>query len=143
MTDSACAVVSTITIVRSVAAATSSGEPTTRAPRSRSGSLLSGATSWTTRANPFLARFNAMGPPMLPSPMNPTAPAIADLLLERGDHVAGEELEAAPFQLQRNQSARVQLGHDAVDPELLAELFQSIDDAGGRPERDLAGEDVL
>src|SRR5712692_566627 len=151
ITDSACAVVSTITIVRSVAAATSSGEPTTRAPRSRNGSTLSRATSCTTSANPFLARFKAMGPPMLPSPMNPTAPGIADLLgggrapalFERGDHVAGEELEAAPFQLERNQAAGVQLGHDAVDAELLAQLLQPIDDACGGPERDLAGEDVL
>src|SRR5712692_3436009 len=151
ITDSAWAVVSTITIVRSVAAATSSGDPATLAPRSRSGSTLSRATSCTTSENPFLARFNAMGPPMLPSPMNPTAPGIANLLgggralalLERGDHVASEELEAAPFQLQRNQSTRVQLGHDAVDSELLAELLQPVDDPGGGPERDLAGQDVL
>jgi hypothetical protein len=44
-TDSACAVVSTMTIVRSVADATCSGASATFAPRSRSGATLAASMS--------------------------------------------------------------------------------------------------
>ena len=49
MTASACAVVSTMQMVRSTAAATASGEAATAAPRARSRSALAGSMSWTTR----------------------------------------------------------------------------------------------
>jgi hypothetical protein len=45
ITASACAVVSTIEIVRSAAAATRSGESATVAPRARRGSVFAGSTS--------------------------------------------------------------------------------------------------
>ena len=83
MTDSACAVVSTMTMVRSLAAATWSGEAATRAPRWRKASTFAATTSWTTRENPCLTRLSAIGPPMLPSPMNPTAPCMEPLLRRR------------------------------------------------------------
>ena len=62
---------------RVVAAATAWADSATVAPWLRSGSTLAGSMSWTTREKPRLARFVAIGPPMFPSPMNPTAPAIA------------------------------------------------------------------
>ena len=77
MTDSAWAVVSTMTIVRSVPAATCSGESTTLAPRSRSRPTLAGSMSWTTSAKPRWTTLSAIGRPMLPSPMNPTGPAMS------------------------------------------------------------------
>ena len=76
MTASACAVVSTRQIVRSAAAATRSGESATTAPRARSGSTFAGSMSCTISGNPCFTRLSAIGRPMLPSPMKPTARAI-------------------------------------------------------------------
>ncbi|TKS62420.1 MAG: hypothetical protein EWM73_02489 [Nitrospira sp.] len=77
MTASACAVVSTMQIVRSTEAATRSAESTIVAPRVRHSSAFAGSMSCATSEKPCLTRFNAMGPPMAPSPMNPTVPGIA------------------------------------------------------------------
>jgi hypothetical protein len=77
MTDSACAVVSTMQIVRSALAATSAGEGARVAPRVRHRSAFAGSMSWTTREKPRLTRLSAIGSPMAPRPMNPTVPGIA------------------------------------------------------------------
>src|SRR5712691_11566915 len=80
MTASACPVVSTMQMVRSTLAATPSAESPTVAPRVRQMSAFAGSMSCTTSEKPCLTRFSAIGPPMFPSPMNPTVPAIAILL---------------------------------------------------------------
>src|SRR5262245_28494381 len=79
ITDSACSVVSTMTMVRSTAAATASAEPATVAPFAFSGSVFDLSTSLTTSEKPALARLSAIGPPMAPSPMNPTLPGMSYL----------------------------------------------------------------
>src|SRR5215813_8295669 len=81
MTSAAWAVVSTMQIVRVDARATAAGESATAAPRSRSGETFAASTSWTTSEKPRATRLSAIGRPMLPSPMNPTALAIALSLL--------------------------------------------------------------
>src|SRR4029453_208870 len=59
--------------------------------------------------------------------------------LEGGHHLASEELQASRLQLGWDEAARVQLGHDAVQPQLLAQLCEPVDHAGGRAEGDLPG----
>src|SRR5215813_1553956 len=77
MTASAWAVVSTMQMVRSTAAATLSADSTMVAPRARHSPVLTGSMSCATSAKPCLTRLAAMGPPMAPSPMNPTVPDMA------------------------------------------------------------------
>ncbi len=77
MTSAAWAVVSTMQIVRPAAAAALAGESATVAPRSRRGSTFAASTSWTTREKPPATRLSAIGRPILPSPMNPTAVGIS------------------------------------------------------------------
>src|ERR1700731_4363447 len=64
-------------IVRSHALATAAGDVTVAAPAATSGSSLLGSMSCTTSEKPAFARLCAIGPPILPSPMNPTLPGIA------------------------------------------------------------------
>ena len=54
-----------------------------------------------------------------------------------------EETEAACLELQRDEAARVQLGDDAIEPEVKTQGRQPFDDALRGPEGDLLGEDVL
>src|SRR5689334_12636910 len=61
---------------------------------------------------------------------------------ERGDDLAGEELEAARLQVGGNAAARIQLGHDPVQPELVAQPSQPRDHALGGAEGHLALQDV-
>src|SRR5207247_10541958 len=62
----------------SAAPATPLGEPPARAPGRRAAAAATvGSASCTTRATPALARFVAMGSPMVPSPMNPTVLSIS------------------------------------------------------------------
>ena len=79
ITASAWAVVSTMQIVRWHLAATASGEVSTVAPAATSGSSRAELISCTTSSNPAFTRLRAIGPPILPSPTNPTLPAIAFL----------------------------------------------------------------
>src|SRR5215217_480706 len=79
ITASAWAVVSTMQIVRWHRAATASGEASTLAPAATSGSSRAGLMSCTTSSNPALTRLSDIGPPILPSPINPTLPAIGSL----------------------------------------------------------------
>jgi hypothetical protein len=76
ITASACSVVSTMTIVRSTSAATASAVPASSAPLARSGAVLVWSMSCTTSLKPAFTRLSAIGPPMAPSPMNPTLPAM-------------------------------------------------------------------
>ena len=76
ITDWAWSVVSTIRIVRSTAAATASALPASSAPWARTAAVLLWSMSWTTSLWPAFARLSAIGPPMAPSPMNPTLPAM-------------------------------------------------------------------
>src|SRR6185295_10994958 len=62
---------------------------------------------------------------------------------QRGQHLAREDLQAARLQLRRNAAARIQLGHDAVQAELVAQPGQPLDDTGGGAEHDLPREDVV
>src|SRR5438445_9379133 len=64
------------------------------------------------------------------------------LLFERGHHLLREDLEAARLLRQRQEPARVQLGRDAVEAELLAKLREPIHERGARTERDLGAEDL-
>lgn len=82
ITDSACSVVSTMTMVRSTAAATACAEAATSQPLAFRGSVFAASMSFTTSAKPAFTRLSAIGPPMAPSPMNPTLPAMF-FLLER------------------------------------------------------------
>src|SRR6267378_4845918 len=84
MTDSACVVVSTMQMVRATLAATASAEVARVAPRVFQTSALPGSMSCTTSEKPCLTRFSAIGPPMFPSPMNPTVPAITPPSLGSG-----------------------------------------------------------
>src|SRR3954468_11208795 len=63
-------------IVRRHSAAAADGVFTTRAPAAASGATRSGLMSWTITSNPALTRFNAIGPPMAPTPTNPTFPVM-------------------------------------------------------------------
>ena len=85
ITASAWAVVSTMQIVRWHLAATASGEVSTVAPAATSGSSRAGLMSCTTSSNPALTRLSAIGPPILPSPMNPTMSAIGFLPISGDD----------------------------------------------------------
>src|SRR3954454_22057966 len=85
ITASACAVVSTMQIVRWHLAATASGEASTLAPAATSGSSRAGLMSCTTSSNPAFTRLSAIGPPILPSPINPTLPTIGFLPVYRDD----------------------------------------------------------
>ena len=89
ITDSACSVVSTMTMVRSTAAATACAETATSAPSAFNGSVFALSMSCTTSAKPAFARLSAIGPPMAPSPMNPTLPAMLFSLAGRL-HAAGD-----------------------------------------------------
>src|SRR4029450_3019796 len=63
-------------MVRSTAAATASALPASSAPLARTAAVLLRSISCTTSLWPAFARLRAIGPPMAPSPMNPTLPAI-------------------------------------------------------------------
>ena len=91
ITDSAWSVVSTMTMVRSTAAATASAESATSAPLAFSGAVLAVSMSCTTSWKPAFARLRAIGPPMAPSPMNPIFPAISfsPCRPERGEEPRG------------------------------------------------------
>src|SRR3954468_14229208 len=67
-------------IVRSQAPATAAGEVSIAAPAATSGSSFFASMSCTTSEKPAFARLSAIGPPILPSPMNPTLPGIISLL---------------------------------------------------------------
>ncbi len=57
----------------SARAATSAGERSTVTPGSALATSSAAAlASWTTSAVPLCARFDSIGSPMVPSPMNPT-----------------------------------------------------------------------
>src|SRR4029453_13677518 len=80
-------------MVRSTAAATASALPASSAPLARTAAVLLWSMSCTTSLWAALARLRAIGPPMAPSPMNPTLPAMllsAGLLLEAARDVDGE-----------------------------------------------------
>src|SRR5205814_9544647 len=64
-------------IVRSQAPATAAGDVSIAAPAATSGSSFFGSISCTTSSKPPFARLSAIGPPILPSPINPTLPGIA------------------------------------------------------------------
>src|SRR5690349_10821688 len=66
-------------MVRSTAAATASALPASSAPWARTAAVLLWSMSCTTSLWPAFARLRAIGPPMAPSPMNPTLPAIVSL----------------------------------------------------------------
>src|SRR5215210_1568466 len=68
-------------IVRRHSAADAAGVSTTRAPAAASGATRSALMSWTITSNPALRRFNAIGPPMAPTPTNPTFPVMTILPL--------------------------------------------------------------
>jgi hypothetical protein len=89
ITASAWAVVSTMQIVRWHLAATASGEVSTVAPAATSGSSRAELISCTTSSNPAFTRLSAIGPPILPSPTNPTLPAIAFLPNDGDDRSTG------------------------------------------------------
>jgi len=55
----------------------------------------------------------------------------------------GEQTQAPRLELQRDATARIQLGDDSVQPQLLLEPGQAIDHAGRGAEGDLPGEDVV
>src|SRR5882762_2768264 len=80
---------------------------------------------------------------MAPAPTNRIFVLIPTLLLERGHHLMGEDLQALSFQLGGNEPAGVQLGHDTAQAQLFAELREAIDQAGGAAECDLLAEDLL
>src|SRR5438552_6462069 len=63
--------------------------------------------------------------------------------LERGHHLVRQELEASRLELGRNAAARIQLGHDAVEPQLFPELAEPIDHARRGAEHHFLGEDVV
>src|ERR1051325_6129444 len=63
-------------IVRSVAPATAAGEVSTAAPSATSRSSFFVSMSCTTSEKPAFSRLRAIGPPILPSPMNPTFPVM-------------------------------------------------------------------
>src|SRR5881628_3572100 len=56
-------------------------------------------------------------------------PFRGDDSLERGHHLVSEDLETPRFELRRNESAGVQLGHDAVEAQRVAQPGQSSDHA--------------
>src|SRR6266550_3914417 len=62
---------------------------------------------------------------------------------EGGHDVTRQQLEAACLQLRRNPAAGIELGHDAVQAELLAQAAQPFDHASRGAERHLLLEDVL
>src|SRR4051794_5716666 len=64
---------------------TVSGEVSTVAPAATSGSSRAGLMSCTTSSNPAFTRLSAIGPPILPSPTNPTRSAISFLPIYRDD----------------------------------------------------------
>src|SRR5437879_13887117 len=72
-----------------------------------------------------------------------SSPPPARPLLERGHHLVGQESQAPRLELLGNAPARVELGHDSVEPQLVAQLRQPIDHALRGAERDLLGEDVV
>ena len=74
ITAPTCSSSSTITEITSVVSATSAGEPATAAPRSARAAVASGRTSHTTKPSGHPTRWPAMGVPICPSPMKPTAP---------------------------------------------------------------------
>ena len=61
-----------IVTMRVARRATSAGDAARAAPAATSSSTGPWLRLWTTRLNPFLMRFLAIGRPMTPSPMNPT-----------------------------------------------------------------------
>src|SRR5712692_322367 len=63
--------------------------------------------------------------------------------LEGRHHLVGQDTQGPPHLLHREEAARVQLGHDAAEPELFPHPFEAIDQARGRAERDASLEDVL
>src|SRR2546428_3527217 len=63
--------------------------------------------------------------------------------LERGHHLVRQELEASRLELGRNAAARIQLRHDAVEPQLFPELAEPIDHARRGAEHHFLGEDVV
>src|SRR5216684_3816339 len=63
------------------------GECSTAAPAVTSGSSFARSRSWTTSENPWLTRLRAIGPPMLPRPMNPTLPGMRHPPSMRADSV--------------------------------------------------------
>src|SRR5918999_2018808 len=80
-------------MVRSTGAATASALPASSAPWARTAAVLLWSMSWTTSLWPAFARLSAIGPPMAPSPMNPTLPAMllsAGWLLDAAGDVDGE-----------------------------------------------------
>src|SRR5262245_1987083 len=88
-------------MVRVADAATRSGEASTLTPRARNGSTLAGSMSWTISVKPCLTRFSAIGRPMLPSPMNPTTPAIASLLSVGGPRAAARPVRSGVLDADR------------------------------------------
>src|SRR4029453_7034353 len=72
---------------------TGSALPASSAPLARTAAVLLWSMSCTTSLWPAFARLSAIGPPMAPSPINPTLPAMllsAGLLLEAARGVDGE-----------------------------------------------------
>src|SRR6185295_1621034 len=58
---------------------------------------------------------------------NPASP-------ERGDDLAGHDVERATHLREREEAARIQLGDDAVEAELVAQAAEAVDEARTRPE---------
>src|SRR5215471_16056481 len=70
-------------------------------------------------------------------------PVAANASLERGHHLLGEDLQAPHLGTDRQEAARIQLGRDPRQPQLLAQLTEPILEPGRRAERDLGLEDLV
>src|SRR4029077_9326597 len=79
-------------MVRSHALATAAGDVTVAAPSATSGGSFFGSISCTTSEKPAFARLSAIGPPILPSPMNPTLPGIVSPPVAVGLDFTGADL---------------------------------------------------
>ena len=72
-----------IVTMRVARRATSAGEAAGAAPAATSSSTAAWLRLWTTRLNPLVMRFFAIGRPMTPSPMNPTVSFMSVALQNR------------------------------------------------------------
>src|SRR4029453_11471919 len=64
-------------------------------------------------------------------------------LLERRHHLLGHDAEAPHRQPRRDEASRVRLDDDPVEPELLLERAEAIDQRGGRPEHHPRAADLV
>ena len=81
--------------ISSLSRATSRGLSIHFAPSVRCGAAASRRTSLTMRRWPALMRLRAIGPPMLPSPMNPMRMTVLLDLCDGGDDLGAHQLDGA------------------------------------------------